>query len=103
MPDLTPRFHVLLFFLLSCFSLMRHSALDNINNYHQTSGHMLHNLNNNNNNKNNNQLQKSLDDSISQTDYLITIYSSTTTKPCLYFCKSLYSFCALIIIGLNHV
>ena len=31
--------------------------------------------------------QKTLDDSISYTDYLITIYSSSTTKPCLYFCK----------------
>jgi hypothetical protein len=44
-------------------------------------------------NINENQLMKTgvkdslLDDAISHTDYLITIYSSTNKKPCYYFCK----------------
>ena len=47
-------------------------------------------------NINDNQLMKTvvkdsaLDDAISHTDYLITIYSSTTKKPCYYFCNYLF-------------
>ena len=32
-------------------------------------------------------LRASLDDPISHVDYLITIYSPSTSKPCSYFCK----------------
>jgi hypothetical protein len=31
-----------------------------------------------------------LDDAISHTDYLITIYSSTNKKPCYYFCNLIF-------------
>lgn len=34
---------------------------------------------------------KSMEDLNSRTDYLITIYSSTTNKPCFYFGKLLNS------------
>lgn len=32
-------------------------------------------------------ISNAADDAIGQTDYLITLYSTQTTKPCLYFCK----------------
>jgi len=31
-----------------------------------------------------------MDDSIGRTDYLMTLYSTVTNKPCLYFCKIIY-------------
>jgi hypothetical protein len=33
------------------------------------------------------QLVNRMDDSIGRTDYLITLYSTETIKPCLYFCN----------------
>jgi hypothetical protein len=35
--------------------------------------------------------QKMIDDEISYTDYLITIYSSSAAKPCLYFAENRFS------------